>query len=142
MKRLHIDYHVDDTSSVVVPSETYKSVVDQSPVGSVFQINPVTGHLDDVLSQVVQDPTSEKSKSLLPYLEPVGRDSNQKLSDDELMAMVRSRYIDSPTELSAFAASLASYADEANSQDVKQSESKQVDTVQPEQSSESSSDNS
>ncbi len=112
MERIIFDYHVDTESPVTIPDETFKGVVDQSPVGSVYQINPKTGHLDDVLSQIVQDPS--KAQYLGQFLQKVGTDVVNHLSDEDLMNMVRSRYIDSPSEVADFAERLRYYIDSNN----------------------------
>lgn len=108
MKRIVIDYHVD-TPVVHCSAESSVSPVSQQPVGSVFLIDPVSNHLVDVLSQVVQDPNNPRNQMLLSQLQKVGNDSNSHLSDDDLLAMVRSRYCQTPSEVDSFSQYLKSY---------------------------------
>lgn len=111
MKLTVIDYHVSPHS--VSPSvDAFTSPVKQDVVGSVFIVNPVTGLLDDALSQVLNDPSSPKSQSLLSVLPRVHSDSPNQLSDDELMALVRSRYCSTPSEVSVFTEHLRSLCSE------------------------------
>lgn len=114
MKRIVIDYHVD-TPVVHCSAESVVSPVSQQPVGSVFIVDPVSNHLVDVLSQVVQDPNNPRNQMLLSQLQKVGTDSNSHLSDDDLLSMVRSRYCQTPSEVDAFSKYLKSYI---NSHDV------------------------
>lgn len=108
MKRIVIDYHVD-TPVVHCSAESVVSPVSQEPVGSVFIVDPVSNHLVDVLSQVIQDPNNPRNQMLLSQLQKVGNDSNSHLSDDDLLAMVRSRYCQTPSEVDAFSQYLKSY---------------------------------
>lgn len=111
MKLTVIDYHVSPHS--VSPSvDALSSPVNQDVVGSVFIVNPVTGLLDDALSQVLSDPSSPKSQSLLSFLPRVHTDAPSNLSDEELMALVRSRYCSTPSEISAFTEHLRSLCSE------------------------------
>ena len=64
MKRIAIDYSVEDNSIPVPQTADCVGAVDQSIVGSVFIVDPATGCLRDCLAQVLQDPTSPKSNAL------------------------------------------------------------------------------
>ena len=111
MKLTVIDYHVSPNS--VSPSvDALASPVKQDVVGSVFIVNSNTGLLDDALSQVLCDPSSPKSQSLLSVLPRTHSDSPSHLSDDELMALVRSRYCSTPSEVAAFTDHLRSLCSE------------------------------
>lgn len=114
MKLSVIDYHVSP-HSVSPSADALASFVNQDVVGSVFIVNPLTGLLDDALSQVLSDPSSPKSQSLLSVLPRVHADTPSHLSDDELMALVRSRYCSTPSEVAAFTEHLRSLCSEPDS---------------------------
>lgn len=113
MKLVQIDYHVSPRS--VSPSaDALVSPVTQDVLGSVFIVNPLTGLLDDALSQVLNDPSSPKSDALLSVLPRIHSDAPSNLSDDELMSLVRSRYCSTPSEVSSFTEHLRSLCSEAD----------------------------
>lgn len=116
MKRVVNDYSIDVTR-INYSDDALKSPVDQSVVGSVFIIDPITGSLKDCLSQVVQDPSNPRNPELLKMLEPVGNDSPTGLSDDELMSMLRSRYAQSPSEVTRYSEMLQTVVNEGLTND-------------------------
>ena len=99
MNRIKFDYHVESSVNRYAP-EACTSPIDQSVVGSVFIVNPATGLLEDCLSQVINDPTNPRNDMLLSLLQRVGVDKPSNLSDDDLLKLVRSRYAQTPSELS------------------------------------------
>lgn len=78
----------------VTPLKSRKDFVDQSVIHSVFLPNKY-GFLSDVLSQVIQNPSSPLAQILGSKMP----DKPTHLSDEDLLNLVRSRYAQSPSEL-------------------------------------------
>lgn len=114
MERKVIDYSAPSSHyEHLVSEEWLRSPVDQSVVGSVFIVDPTTGNLKDVLSQVVDDPSNPRNSSLMNYLQPTVSQQidNRGLSDSELIELVKSRYAQSPSEMARYTKSLAAIVD-------------------------------
>lgn len=104
MNRIKVNYHIDinELKGPNCDNEALSSPVDQSVIGSVFIVDPTTGHLKDCLSQVVSDPNNPRNPALMQFLKPIGSDKNYHLSDDDMISMLRSKYCQTPSELKRF----------------------------------------
>lgn len=92
-------YKVDATSPVI--DEKYLvSPVNQEEFHTLFPINEVTNHPQDITSQLNSETNPSRQQMLLQLLGKVSNDivDTKGLTDDEIISMIKSRSSDTPTE--------------------------------------------